>query len=163
MPRISNAAVGLACAAAIALSSATAFAMGGAPTETADDKYNDAVALIKKSDYKGAIGLLEEVLAKEPRNADALNYVGYSYRKLGYYNEAISFYKRALDVEPEHKGANEYIGEAYLGMAQPTMAEMHLERLSKICGMDCTEYKELKTAIDGFKKTGRPPQSSANW
>lgn len=163
MSRLTNAAAGLVVAVAIGFSATTALAMGAPPTGSAEDKYNDAVQLVEKKDYRGAISLLKEVLDEKPRDANALNYMGYSYRKVGDYNQALSFYKRALDVDPDHKGANEYIGEAYLGLNQPSMAESHLGRLEKICGMGCDEYKELKTAIDTYKKTGKPPQSSANW
>lgn len=163
MSRFIKAVSGLAVAAAIALSTATALAMGSAPTESAEDKYKDAVERVAKKDYRRAIRLLTEVLDEKPRDADALNYMGYSHRKLGDYSQALAFYKRALDIAPDHKGANEYIGEAYLGLNQPTLAEMHLARLEKICGPNCAEYKELRAAIETFRKTGKPPQSSANW
>jgi len=159
----SKCARGLVVAALMMVGSAHSMAMGTPAAEEAEEKYKDAVAAIGKKDYQGAIRLLKEVVDHDRRNADALNYLGFSYRKLGDFNQALSFYRQALDAAPDHKGANEYIGQAYLGLNQAAMAETHLARLAKICGMDCAEYKELKTAIDTFKATGKPPQSSANW
>jgi tetratricopeptide (TPR) repeat protein len=149
-------------AAAIMVSEVPAFAMGSGASDDAGDKYKDAVSAVEHKDYKGAIALLKDVLDSDGRNADALNYMGYSYRKLGNYDLALAYYKKALAVDPDHKGANEYLGEAYLEMKQPTRADAQLARLQTICGTDCDAYKQLKTAIDGFRKTGKI-RSTANW
>ena len=130
-------------------------AMGPDPAETAEQNYKDAVAAVKSWKYREAIALLDKVLKENPRNADALNYLGYSHRKLGDYVRALAFYQRALDVEPDHRGANEYIGEAYLELKQPEKARLHLDRLARICGPDCEEYKELKKAFDAFPASGK--------
>lgn len=115
----------------------------------------EAVTAIEKKDYKQAITHLEEVLVDEEKNADALNYMGYSYRKLGNYDRALKYYKAALEVDPDHKGANEYIGEAYLELKQPAQAKIHLDRLAKICGPSCEEYRELKEAYDAYRAAGK--------
>jgi tetratricopeptide (TPR) repeat protein len=148
---------GMALVLFLGLSGPPSFAMGSDSGTSASDKYEDAVAAVKKKDYREAIRLLDDVLENDSGNADALNYMGYSHRKLGNYERALAFYKRALDANPDHKGANEYIGEAYLELKQPTMAEMHLARLKKICGTGCEEYRELQTAIDAFRKGGKLP------
>lgn len=162
MSSFSRTAAGMAVAVAITFTVIPAFAMGGGASDSASDKYKDAVTAVEHKDYKGAIALLKDVLDSDGRNADALNYVGYSYRKLGNYDLALAYYKKALDVDPNHKGANEYLGEAYLELKQPTLAAAQLSKLEKICGTGCDAYKQLKTAIDTFKKTGKV-QSSANW
>lgn len=163
MNRCSKTGRALTLAAFLALCGTQVLAMGTPAAEDAAEKYKDAVAAVEKKDYRGAISLLKDVIEQDSRNADALNYLGFSYRKLGDFNQALSFYKRALDVSPDHKGANEYIGQAYLGLNQPALADSHLARLERICGKECNEYRELKTAIDSFKATGKLPQSSANW
>jgi len=140
-----------AFAALFLASTAPAGAAGSDPVESAGSKYSDAVAAVKDRKYRWAIGLLQDVLEEEPRNADALNYMGYSHRKLGHVKQALAFYLRALDVEPNHKGANEYIGEAYLEMKRPDKARIHLDRLARICGPGCEEYRDLKTALDAFQ------------
>jgi len=130
-------------------------AMGPDPDQSAEQKYKDAVAAVKGWKYREAIALLETVLKEDPRNADALNYMGYSHRKLGDYVQALAYYRRALDVAPDHRGANEYIGEAYLELKQPEKARIHLERLARICGPGCEEYRDLKKAFDAFPGSGK--------
>jgi len=115
----------------------------------------DAVAAIEKMDYRGAIKHLEEALEVDNKNADALNYMGYSYRKLGNYDRALKFYKAALQISPDHKGANEYIGEAYLELKQAAKAKIHLDRLAKLCGPSCEEYRELKEAFEAYVAAGK--------
>ena len=120
-----------------------------------EGKLKDAVAAIEKKDYRGAIKHLEEALEVEDKNADALNYMGYSYRKLDNYDRALKFYKAALQIDPDHKGANEYIGEAYLELKQPAKAKIHLERLAKLCGPSCEEYRDLKQAFEAYRAAGK--------
>src|SRR5262245_26237928 len=65
-------------------------------------------------DYDKAEGYLEKVIAASPDNADALNLMGFSERKLGHPQSALVYYNRALALQPDHLGANEYLGELYL-------------------------------------------------
>jgi len=116
-----------------------------------EENLTSAVTAIEKKDYTGAIEYLKKALDEEDKNADALNYMGYSYRKLGNYDRAIKFYLAALDVNPRHKGANEYIGEAYLELKQPAKAKTYLDQLAKICGPNCEEYRDLKAAFDAYR------------
>jgi tetratricopeptide (TPR) repeat protein len=135
------------------LFSAPAAAAG---SEDMDEKIQEAVSSIKEKDYKDAIERLKEVLDDSSDNADALNYLGYSYRKLGDYKQALDYYQQALDVDENHKGANEYIGEAYLELKKPAQAKLHLDRLAKICGPSCEEYLDLKAAYDAYLKAQKP-------
>ena len=80
-----------------------------------------------------------------------LNYLGFSHRKLGNYEEAERYYLRALEIEPEHRGANEYIGELYLETDRPELAEERLQVLDDACFFGCEEYDELKEAIEAYK------------
>lgn len=138
-------------------SSATVYAMGGPdPAE----QLSDAVDAVKAKKYRVAIGLLDEVLDNDSQNADALNYLGFSYRKLGKLDQAVGYYKQALAVDPDHRGAHEYIGEAYLETNRPARAERHLAQLASICGPGCEEYRELREAFDAYKARHRPQQSS---
>jgi Flp pilus assembly protein TadD len=64
--------------------------------------------------YKLAITSLERALNKDSKNADALNLLGYSYRKTGNFVNSLRYYQKALTIKPEHRGALEYLGELYL-------------------------------------------------
>lgn len=90
----------------------------------------------------------------EPANADVHNLLGYVYRKQSSPDlpKAFEHYKRALQLDSKHKGAHEYIGEAYLMDKKPQEAERHLAELEKICGnRQCEEYKDLAAALAKFK------------
>ena len=69
--------------------------------------------------------LLQQVVAKEPQNADAYNLMGFATRKSGNPNGSLQYYTQALRIDPKHLGANEYIGEAYLMLDRPAEAEQH--------------------------------------
>ena len=116
--------------------------------------YDDAVAAVKAGNYDQAIQLLQKVVAASPQNPDALNYLGFSYRKTGNARQALVYYRKALDLQPKHIGANEYMGELYLEMKNLPKAEERLAVLKQTC-LDCEEYTELKEKIEQFKKTGQ--------
>lgn len=116
----------------------------GAGASTLDE----ARAQIDRGRYKDAIGILRHIVGDEPRNADALNLLGYSLRKTGDYRNARGFYLKALDVRPNHRGANEYLGELYVETGDLPKANERLDALEAICGTSCREYIALKQAID---------------
>ena len=117
---------------------------------SSSDQYVEAQRKVQAMDYDGAIPLLEAVLKKEPGNADALNYLGYSHRKLGDTTKALAYYLQALANEPEHVGANEYLGELYLEMGNLPKAEERLAVLQSVCS-GCMEEAELAEKIAAFK------------
>ena len=106
-------------------------------------------------DWKSAIESFNRVAAREPRNADAQNLLGYSWRKSGNLDQAFKYYNEALRLDPGHKGAHEYIGEAYLMVNNLPKAEEHLARLDKLCFLPCSEYSDLKKAVEKYKSTAR--------
>lgn len=117
---------------------------------SSSDQYVEAQRKVQAMDYDGAIPLLEGLLRKEPGNADALNYLGYSHRKLGNTSKALAYYLQALANEPEHLGANEYLGELYLEMGNLPKAEERLAVLQGVCS-GCMEEAELAEKIAAFK------------
>jgi Flp pilus assembly protein TadD len=152
----------VACLAALALGpTGSAFAAGGGGQDSviskpADPNYTRAKAMIEARDYRGAFPILQQVVAKDAKNADAYNLMGYATRKSGDARGSLQFYQQALAIDAKHLGAHEYIGEAYLMLDQPAEAERHLARLDSLCVFGCTEYRMLKTAIANYK-AGRKP------
>jgi tetratricopeptide (TPR) repeat protein len=144
--------------------SATAYAAGGggggpdpiAPKAAADPNFVRAKAMIEAKDYKGALPLLQQVVAKDAKNADAYNLMGYATRKSGDPNGSLQYYNQALSIDPKHLGAHEYVGEAYLQLDRPAEASQHLARLDSLCVFGCTEYRMLKTAIADYKVGKKP-------
>lgn len=109
---------------------------------------------IQAKDWKKAISILTEAVQVHPGNPELHNLLGYSYRKQATPDLPKSFenYRLALKFDPEHRGANEYIGEAYLMDKNPAKAEEHLAKLKSICGNNtCEEYQDLAKAIAEYK------------
>jgi Flp pilus assembly protein TadD len=155
----------LAAVAALLCGVSTAsFAAGGGgadsqpiqSTKPVDPNFARAKAMIEARDYKGSLPLLQQVVAKDPRNADAYNLMGYATRSSGDPNGSLQYYQQALAIDGRHLGAHEYIGEAYLMLNRPADAEQHLARLDSLCVFGCTEYRMLKAAIANYKAAKKP-------
>ena len=108
---------------------------------------------IKAGQYPAAIGLLGGVVTRDATNADAYNWLAYATRKNGDPARAIPIYEKALAIDPEHRGAHEYIGEAYLQLDNLAKAKEHLARLDKLCFFPCSEYRDLKKAVNSYEKS----------
>jgi tetratricopeptide (TPR) repeat protein len=143
--------------------SATAFAAGGGgggvanPTSApADPNYASAKKMIEAKNYAGAMPLLQQVVAKNPKDADAYTLMGYATRKSGDPNGSLQYYNAALGIDPKHIGAHEYVGEAYLQLDRLPEAEQHLARLDSLCTFGCQEYRDLKAAVANYKAGKKP-------
>jgi Flp pilus assembly protein TadD len=106
--------------------------------------------------WDGAIKALSSAALRDTRNADIQNYLGYAYRKIGQLEASFRHYERALALSPRHRGAHEYIGEAYLVVNNLAKAEEHLAALQTICLIPCEEFEELKEKIDQYKSSRKP-------
>jgi len=146
------AALAVAMALVLAVPAAPAMAAASDDPPKREGDYDKAVKAVKSEKYKDAIKLLEKVVQKDPRKADAWNYLGYSQRKTGQYEPALKSYTRALEIDPKHKGAHEYLGELYLMTDNLPKAEEHLKTLSGLCG-GCSERKDLEKAVTAYKKS----------
>ncbi|MEI7535580.1 MAG: tetratricopeptide repeat protein [Comamonadaceae bacterium] len=135
---------------------------GGAGGEGAqsDPVVQLANAAIAKKDWAGAQATLKAALASNPQNADYHNLYAYSLRKVPNpdMKEVFLHYEEALRIDPKHRGAHEYIGEAYLMVGNLAKAREHLAVLDKLCFFGCEEYTDLKVAISKFE---RSPQAKS--
>ena len=107
---------------------------------------------IKKSNkrYEKALKLLIKSNKEKPNNADTLNYLGFTTRKLGDYKNGEKFYLEGLAIEQDHIGINEYLGELYVVTNRIDLAK---ERLKILKNCDCEEYDQLRKIIQGEKKS----------
>lgn len=152
MPLLPLVAALLLAVSAVAPGAAWAMGNNDPPPQAAGNPDFDAGRkAVDARDWKGAVALFQKVVARDPKNADAFNYLGYAYRNLGDYDSAFRHYGQALALDPKHKGAHEYIGEAYLKTGNLAKAEEHLAALDRICIFGCAEYTELKTKVAAFK------------
>ena len=121
-----------------------------------DPDYAAGKQAIDAKDWPTAIKSLTSAALRDTRNADLQNYLGYAYRNAGQLDLAFRHYQRALQLNPRHRGAHEYIGEAYLIAHNLAKAEEHLAALHKICLIPCEEYADLKQKIAEYRgNTGR--------
>ena len=146
------------------LTSSSYSAGSSSNTKTTTSNYDKAVKLIKfakkyekkgKIDkankrYEKALKLLLKSNKKKPNNADILNYLGFTTRKLGDFQKGEKYYLEGLAIEPDHIGINEYLGELYVATNRVDLAK---ERLIILKDCNCEEYNELKEIIDGTKKS----------
>jgi Flp pilus assembly protein TadD len=117
-----------------------------------DADYAAARNAIQAKNWNEAIARLKLAEKRNPEHADLQNYLGYSYRNLKQFDLAFSHYKRALELDPRHRGAHEYIGEAYLMTGDLKSAEKHLALLKGICLLGCEELADLDKAVAEYRK-----------
>ena len=98
--------------------------------------------------YLKAYDKFEKAYAKDKKNADILNYLGYTLRKTGNFEKAEIYYLKGLELDSGHLGINEYLGELYV---QTGRIELAKERLQVLVGCKCEEYEELKELIEEKK------------
>ena len=134
-----------------------AYAADSSPSAARSDplieRYNAAA---ERQDWKSAAATMDEALRANPGSADYHNLYAYSLRRSGTSDMDVVFkhYNEALRLDPKHRGAHEYIGEAYLMVGNVAKAKEHLSALDKICFFGCSEYTDLKKAIaDAETKT----------
>jgi tetratricopeptide (TPR) repeat protein len=132
---------------------------GSSATKT---NYEKAILLVKsakkyekkgklekaKKSYTKAQKLLIKSNEKKPGKADTLNYLGFTTRKLGDFENGEKYYLQGLAIDPKHKGINEYLGELYVATNRHNLA---VERLEVLKGCSCEEYDQLKAVIAGEK------------
>jgi len=104
------------------------------------DKLEKALKL-----YSKAYDKLLKAYDKDKKNPDILNYLGFTLRKAGNFEEAEKFYLEGLEIKPDHEGINEYLGELYI---KTNRIELAKERLEALKGCKCEEFEELKELID---------------
>jgi tetratricopeptide (TPR) repeat protein len=120
-----------------------------------DPDYTAGVRAIKAEKFAEAIPLLQRAVGRDARNADAHNWLGYATRRNGNPAASLPIYEKALAIDPKHRGAHEYIGEAYLTLGNVAKAREHLARLDSLCFLPCSEYRDLKKAVEQYEKTGK--------
>ena len=154
MPTVQVTAVALLAIAWLALwpgTGASDPADDDATTVKLDPDYTAGKHAIDAKDWSAAIKSLTSAALRDTRNADIQNYLGYAYRNAGQLDLAFRHYQRALQLNPRHRGAHEYVGEAYLMVHNLAKAEEHLAALQKICLIPCEEYADLKKKIAEYR------------
>jgi Tfp pilus assembly protein PilF len=139
---------------ALVMSAGPASANGGEtkPADLVNPDYVTGRKAIGMKNWKVAIVQFDKVVKRDPTNADAHNWLGFAYRNDNQLELSFTHYREALRLQPDHRGAHEYIGQAFLKVDQPDKAQEHLSVLEKLCGRDCEEYRDLAKALLQYKK-----------
>ena len=113
-------------------------------SKSIDEQYFASVALINQGQYAQAFDDLYQTAAVAGPHPDITTYMGYTQRKMGNYEAAKQYYAMALEVAPNHRGANEYLGELYVETGDMDKAYAQLAKLETICTFGCVEENELR-------------------
>ncbi len=121
--------------------------------KSADPIIQSARDAIAKEDWDAAQATLQNGLVANSNNADYHNLYAYSIRKSPKPSMEVVFthYAEALRIDPRHRGAHEYLGEAYLQIGNLAKAKEQLAALDKLCFFGCEEYDDLKHSIAAFE------------
>ena len=123
------------------------------PNAAADDAdYAAGKQALEKKNWPEAAKRFQQAAVRDPDNADLQNYLGYAHRNLKQFDLAFKYYKRAIELSPRHRGAHEYIGEAYLMVGDLANAEKHLAALREICLLPCEEFGDLEKAVAEYRR-----------
>jgi tetratricopeptide (TPR) repeat protein len=127
---------------------------------TAGDEKSAKKAVEKEASatkkLKKSAGQFEQVVAVIPDHANAWNMLGYSRRMTGDLDGAFTAYWKCLEIDPNHAGAHEYLGEAYLKSGKLAQARGELAFLEK---QKAPEARKLAASIDAWVKAN--PEAAA--
>lgn len=141
-----------------AFNAGPAWAAGGGPDpdlrpERRDPALEAIQAAIAKPDWAQARALARTAIEKDSANAEYHNLYAYAIR-MGANPEmdlVFKHYNEALRLDPKHREAHEYLGEAYLMVGNLGKAKEQLKMLDDLCFFSCAEFTMLKKAIAGYE------------
>jgi tetratricopeptide (TPR) repeat protein len=115
------------------------------------------ISALEKNQADNGRQLLEQSVAANPRNATSYSYLGLAAQRSGDTERAKKYFSLALDIDPNELHALSWGGQADLSSADLEGAQAKLQRLSRLCGPGCAEYKLLSESVVSYKS-----KSSAN-
>ena len=101
------------------------------------------------------------MLVADPKNAQALNYLGYMLADRGVrLDEALGYIRKAVAIDPQNGAYLDSLGWAYYRLGNYDLAEENLRRASEKIGSDPTVQAHLG---DVYQKTGRLKLATTHW
>jgi tetratricopeptide (TPR) repeat protein len=111
----------------------------------------------RQKKYEQAEEAFRQVIANDPKNATALNYLGYMMADRGIrLDEAVTYIKRALALDPQNGAFLDSLGWAYFKLGKYDLAEENLRKASEKSNDDPTIHDHL---ADLYLKTNRLKQA----
>lgn len=103
-----------------------------------------------------SVSMMKRVLAAAPNDAQALNYLGYTYAEMGVnLDEALAYLKKAVELKPDDGFILDSLGWTYYKMKRYNEAITQLERAAQLSDGDATVIGHLADAYcatRSFKK-----------
>lgn len=124
-----------------------------------NDKYHFMLgAMYDEAKNKPAVvEQMRKAIELNPKNAAALNYLGYTLAEQGNsLDEAESLIRRALELEPDDGFFVDSLGWVYYQRGDAKAAVKQLERAVELAGDDPTVIEHLG---DAYKQAGRTPEA----
>ena len=146
-----------ACILALFAAPVAVSAADSTPAVASDPVMDQVTEATARKDWPRAQAILRDAVAANPGNADYHNLYAYAIRKAASPDMSLVFkhYNEALRIDPKHRGAHEYIGEAYLMVGNLPKAKEHLSALDKLCFFSCSEFNDLKKAVAEYEAKKR--------
>jgi tetratricopeptide (TPR) repeat protein len=115
----------------------------------------------RQKKYDLAEESFHKVIADDPKNAQALNYLGYMLADRGTrLEEALGYIRRAVALDPQNGAYLDSLGWVYYRLGNYDLAEENLRRASEKIGSDPTVQAHLG---DLYQKTGRLKLATTHW
>ena len=115
----------------------------------------------RQKKYDEAEASFRKVIAADPQNTVALNYLGYMLADRGVkLDEALTLIKKAVELDPANGAFLDSLGWAYFKLGKYELAEDNLTKASQRMGSDPTVQEHLG---DLYQKTGRLKLAVVHW
>ena len=115
----------------------------------------------RQKKYEQAEEAFRKVIADDPKNAMALNYLGYMLADRDTrVEEALGYIRRAVALDPQNGAYLDSLGWAYYKLGKYDLAEENLRRASERINTDPTVHQHLGEL---YQKTGRLKLAASNY
>ena len=123
--------------------------------------YFRGIVYERLDDFPNAVVDFRRVLELDPDNADALNYLGYTWVDRGEnLEEAFDMVERAVELEPDSGAIIDSLGWAHYKLGRYSEARTHLERAAALSPTSATIIDHLG---DVYWKLGRYREAGYQW
>jgi Tfp pilus assembly protein PilF len=124
-------------------------------------KFQLATIYERQKEFDRAESLLEQILRENPRNASALNYIGYMLADRGIrLQEAVKYVEEALEIDPNNGAYLDSLGWAFFKLNDLKKAEKYLTQAADLIKNDPVIHDHLG---DLYYKAGDLNKARDSW
>ena len=122
--------------------------LGDNSYDESNPEIQEILQLMDNKNFHSALEKLIQIDKNDKNNSNVQTLIGFTYRKLGDYDNSIEYYKKAIINDPKNINAHHYIALSYLGIGKKNLATKHLDELIRICNpIPCKEIGDLKEKL----------------